>query len=283
MRIFLTEFLFIAFLGLAACRPILTSPGSEQRLRGKEIYERGCATDSCHGNNSEGIRIGSEFRDWPLVGKVFQQRNPTAQVIFDVVRSGGEKSLRALTDQQVYDAIAYELSLNDKEFDNLLDSQNAPVTSSGEAAGKPESGSLFPPPGNARLIAGWHAPTLPINVENTDLRIRLTQIAKASTIGQNIAPTGGSFVLVVFTLEVISDHPLEVGPQHLRLVTDEGRELEPKEIGINYPVARFYQQVIQPDYGTSALAIFALPESANLGCFKYALPIGQPIIMKLTS
>jgi hypothetical protein len=218
-----------------------------------------------------------------LVGEQFQQRNPTAQVIFDVVRSGGESSLRALTDQQIYDSIAYELSLNQVEFSELLDSQNAPVISSGAEAGVQKPGSLFPPPGNARLSSTWSAPSfsLPISAQNSDLRLRLTQIALAASIGEAVLPAGGNYMLVVFTLEVLTDHPLEVSPQHLRLEIEDGQMLEPLEISLNYPVARFYPQTIQPEHGTTALAIFALPKTANIGQLRYTLPTRQPLILDL--
>jgi hypothetical protein len=202
-------------------------------------------------------------------------------VIFDVVRSGGESSLRALTDQQVYDAIAYELSLNDVELSEPLDSKNAPVLSSGAAVEAPDSGNLFPPPGTAQLISTWSGPALPISAENNDLRIRLTQMALADSIGETIPSAGGSYVLMVFTLEVLSGQTLEVGPGHLRLATEDGQVLEPLDIGLAYPVARFYPQTIQPEHGTAALAIFALPETAQIGQLLYMPPAGRQLILEI--
>jgi hypothetical protein len=83
---------------------------ADQLARGARLYALGCATAECHGKHGEGVRSGGTFRVWPLVGAEFQARNPNAQVIFDVVRSGSERRLRAMTDQQIYDAIAHELS-----------------------------------------------------------------------------------------------------------------------------------------------------------------------------
>ena len=271
----------LAILNVSSCRSISASPVEDQLSRGQEIYEQGCATADCHGINGEGIRGGDKFRVWPLVGEEFQRRNPTAQVIFDIVRSGGESSLRALTDQQVYDAIAYELILNDVKLSELLESHYAHRLTSGTAAGKPEPGSLFPPPGNARLISTWSAPVLPIYVENNSLQFRLTQIALAASIGQEVPSAGGSYVLIVFTLKVRGDHPLEVGPQHLKLITEDMQMLEPLEIGLDYPVARFYSQNIQPEHGTAALAIFALPETANISHLRYTPPSAKPLILNL--
>lgn len=286
MRFFLSGFLLLAVLSAAACAPAPASPVADQLARGQGIYEQGCATAACHGINGEGIHSGNAFRDWPLVGEEFQRRNPTAQVIFDVVRSGGESSLRALTDQQVYDAIAYELSLNGVELSEPLDSQNAPGLSSGAAAVAPEPGSLFPPPGNATLISTRAlpsplAPALPATAENSDLRLRLTQMALAASIGGTVLPAGGSFVLMVITLEVLADQPLAVSPQYLRLATKDGQMLEMLETGLTYPVARFYPQTIQPEHGTAALVIFGLPETAQIDHLLYTLPGGQQLILEM--
>ena len=285
MRYFLSGFLILVVFFVTACAQTPASPVADQLSRGQAIYEEDCATEACHGANGEGIRGENGFRVWPLVGEDFQRRNPSAQVIFDVVRSGGESSLRALTDQQIYDSIAYELSLNEIEFNEPLDSQNAPGLPSGVAAGKPEPGSLFPPPGNASLISKWpmsSAPTLPISAENSYLRLRLTQIALATSIGERVPPDIGNYVLAVFTLEDLADHPLDVGPQHLNLVTEDGQTLEPLEIGLDYPVARFYSQTIQPEHGTAALAIFALSGNTKIGHMQYNLPPRQTLVLDIT-
>ena len=288
MRLYLVGLLFIVILLGVSCGPSQTSPIPDQLARGKVIYKKSCATENCHGTKGEGIPSGNGFRAWPLVGEDFQRRNPTAQVIFDVVRSGGESSLRALTDQQVYDSIAYELSLNGVEFSAPLDSQNAPSFSSGAAAVTPKSGELFPPPGNAELISTWTDPSLqsafvlPIIVESGTLRLRLTQIALATSIGGKAPPTGGSYVLTVLTFEDLADEPLEVGPGQLSLVTADGQTLTPLDIGLAYPVDRFHSQTIQPNYGTSALVIFTLPESADMGHLFYTLQEGEQLILALT-
>ena len=239
MRFALVEFLLFITLAAVSCRSIAASPVENQLTLGQAIYEKGCATEVCHGVNGEGIRSGNEFRDWPLVGEEFQHRNPTSQVIFDVVRSGGESDLRALTDQQVYDAIAYELSLNGVELSAPLNEQNAPVIYSGAAAEPQVPGSLFPPTGNARLMTSWSPPGLPISTENDDLRVRLTQIALASSIGETVQPGGERYLLVVFNLYVLANRSFEVGPQQLSLVTQDDKVLEPLEVGLDYPVARF--------------------------------------------
>ena len=126
------------------------------------------------------------------------------------------------------------------------------------------------------------APTLPISAENSYLRLRLTQIALATSIGERVPPDIGNYVLAVFTLEDLADHPLDVGPQHLNLVTEDGQTLEPLEIGLDYPVARFYSQTIQPEHGTAALAIFALSGNTKIGHMQYNLPPRQTLVLDIT-
>ena len=282
MRHFLVGFLFFVILLVVSCSSSTTSPVSDQLTRGKVIYERGCATENCHGTQGEGLPRGDGFRAWPLVGEDFQRRNPTAQVVFDVVRSGGESSLRALTDQEVYDSIAYELSLNGIQLSAPLNSQNAPALASGAAAKKPEPGSLFPPPGNAELLSTRPVPALPLSAENSNLRLRLTQIALTASIGGKVASSGGSYALMILTFEDLTDDPLKVGPEQLKLVTADVQTLEPLEIGLAYPVDRFHSQTIQPEHGTAALVIFALSEAADMDHLLYTLQDGEQLILTLT-
>jgi hypothetical protein len=281
MRIVLLGFFIFVILTGISCSPSQTSPVAEQLARGKEIYEEGCATENCHGTQGEGIPSENGFRVWPLFGEDFQRRNPTAQVVFDVVRSGGESSLRALTDQEVYDSIAYELSLNDVQLSAPLDSQNAPSLASGAAARLLEPGGLFPPPSNAELLSAQPVLDLPLSAENNNLRIRLTQIALAASIGEKVPPSEGSYLLMVLTFEVLTDNPLEIGPDQLKLVTADGQMLEPQDVGLAYPVARFYTQTIQPEHGTAALVIFALPEAVDMDHLLYTLPDGEHLILAL--
>lgn len=288
MRYILPGIFLLIFLLVASCSPSTASPVSDQLARGQVIYEEGCDIEACHGTDGKGIPSENGFRVWPLVGEDFQRRNPTAQVVFDVVRSGGESSLRALTDQQVYDSIAYELSLNGVQLSEPLDSQNAPILISGAAAEFPDPGSLFPPPGNAELLSPWPATfpqgtlSLPISAKSDNLRMRVTQLALAASIGARQPSNDGYFVFVVITLEDLANEPLEVGPNHLSLVTADGQTLSPQDIGLAYPVARFYTQTIQPEHGTAALVIFDLPEGAEMNHLQYKLPQGEPLILGLT-
>src|SRR5436190_5158385 len=125
-----------------------------QVARGEPIYQQICAT--CHGLQGEGQRLGTSFAIWPLVGADFQARNPNAQVVFDVVRSKSELHLRALTDAQIYDAIAYVWSLNDPERTSPITAQNAASISPGETVEALAAAGIYPPLGNA-----LHLVTLP--------------------------------------------------------------------------------------------------------------------------
>ncbi len=78
-----------------------------QASGGSAVYTQNCL--SCHGGaGGPGVPGKTE----PLEGARFVSRNPTALEIFDVVRSGREGSLRALTDDQLWAAIAAELAAN---------------------------------------------------------------------------------------------------------------------------------------------------------------------------
>src|SRR5260221_11194481 len=121
-----------------------------QQASGAPIYTQTCATSTCHGTQGEGIRSGDSFSAWPLVGSGFQSRHPNAQIVFDVVRSGGERNLLALPDQQIYDAIAYELSRNQITLKTPLTSPTAFPPYRATISGQPQ-GSLFPPSDNLAL------------------------------------------------------------------------------------------------------------------------------------
>jgi hypothetical protein len=282
MRLVFAGFLLIMVQSMAACSYVPTSPASTQLILGKTIYNQGCAIATCHGENGEGISNNGNFQVWPLVGSQFQQRNPNAQVIYEVVRSGGEPSLRALTDQQIYDAIAYELSLNGVDLSEPLTVSNALFVSSGSASIEQKPGTLYPPPGNTDLITESAAPILPAIAQNYELKMRLTQIAITSRIEGVGIPAGTIYVLAVFTLDVLIDQPIQIGPQNLFLVTKEGEKLEPLEINLDYPVARFYPQTIEFEHGTAALAIFSIPQTSHIDHFIYVWPSENPLNLDIS-
>lgn len=265
--------LFIIGATSAACtQPAASTPArsvADQLARGRAIYARDCATAQCHGVQGEGIRNGSGFSAWPLVGSDFTQRNPTAQVIFDVTRSGPEREMRALTDQEHYDAIAYELSLNGVQLAEPVTAANAGAVLSGAEAALPGPGTLFPPPGNATLIDGGEF-TLPASAEDQTWHLQVTQAALVSHIAGRPAPDEGRFLIVVFFLETKRAGPAAVTPAVLALHTVAGDKLAPQPVALDFAVARFGQQTIEPGRGVSGHAVFVLPAGAAPASLRYA-------------
>ncbi|MFN2451100.1 MAG: cytochrome c [Candidatus Dormibacteria bacterium] len=121
------------------------SPGAAgsfaaQASTGGPIYQHDCL--NCHGPTGAGVPGKNE----PSDGARFQQRNPTALVIFDVVRSAREPHLRALTDDQIWQAIAAELARQGVDLGGRpLSAANAGTVRTGPAAQL--NPRLFFPPG----------------------------------------------------------------------------------------------------------------------------------------
>ena len=231
-----------------------TSSSIERQLAsGAPIYKQTCATSTCHGTQGEGIRSGSSFSAWPLVGDEFQSRHPNAQIVFDVIRSGDEPNLRALTDQQIYDSIAYEFSQNQIALKSPLTADNAFAIYGGSMSGQPQGG-LFPPSDNVVINATPHTWGLPIITESPKLRIQIDQIVEATAIGNAKA----TFLIIVIVFSDLDDQPITVSPNHLSLSTPSGDLLEPQSISIHSAIEKFHEQAIKPQYGTAALVIFTL-------------------------
>lgn len=256
-----------AALLLAACAAVTAAPTpsadtvADQLARGGPLYAQNCATSKCHGTQGEGLRSGGGFQVWPSVGPNFEARNPNAQVVFDVVRSGGEQNLRGMTDQQIYDAIAYELSQNSVHLAAPLTTQNAAATLSGSSAST--EGRLYPPPGNVVLLPGPAvASALPALAGNDYLGLRVDQAALASTIGDATPPAGGAFLVLVLAVQNQTGAPLDLDPKFLQLQASSGATLAPQPVDLAYPIERFHHQTIAPDHGTAAVVIFALPVGA---------------------
>ena len=235
-----------------------TSSTIESQLAGgAPIYNQTCATNTCHGANGEGIRSGNGFKVWPLVGPDFQSRHPNAEIAFDVVRSGDEPNLRALTDQQIFDAIAYQLSQNQITLESPLTAANAFTTNGGAMSGIAQSG-LFPPSDN--IVIRTMPPTrdLPLSAENDRLRLQIDQIAEASSIGNAKLPSDGAFLILVFVLSDLDQAPIKVSPENLSLSTPTDGILLPQSINLHSAIEQFHTQTIEPQYGTAALVIFTL-------------------------
>jgi hypothetical protein len=273
----------VLVLACATQTPTAT-PGAlsvtDQLASGHPLYATGCATPQCHDTQGERIRQGDSFRIWPLVGAEFQSRNPNAQVIFDVVRSGDEQSLRAMTDQQIYDAIAYELSLNQVHLQEPLTARNAAGVRSGKNSQAFGVGMIFPP-SNAVLFAATSVQVTWPAAVNGYVDLRVDQLAQASAIGNSKPPEGGSFVVVVFALQDLAGRPLDVAPQFLRLYDARGQALEPQAIDLTSAVERFHAQKLEPDHGTAATAIFALPSGTGYERLVYDDSTGHPLSLDL--
>jgi len=275
--------LLVTGLALAACGqqasgPEPAQPVGDQLARGAPIYAQSCATAQCHGTDGEGLRDGERFRVWPLVGSEFQARNPSAQVVYDIARSGPEQELRALTDQEIYDAVAYELSLNGASPNGTLTAGNAAGTPSGAGVALPAPGTLYPPANNATLLAGGGL-ALPAEAESGGVALRVTQAAAAGQIAGQSAPGGGHYLVLVFSLDTLAAGPLEVSPAGLRLLTAAGDELSPVNLRLDYPVAAFRQQTIEPTHGTSGHAVFALAAGDEPVALRYEavmVPLAAP-------
>jgi hypothetical protein len=267
-------------------RPLQSNAGDvpasvpDQLASGGPIYAQSCATSTCHGTQGEGIRSGDSFKVWPLVGDEFQSRHPNAQIVFDVIRSGGEPNLRALTDQQIYDSIAYELSQNQITLDSPLTADNAHAVFGGKMSGDSQSG-LYPPSNNAVIITPPLIRDLPIAAQNDRLRLQIDQFAAASAIGKSKLPNGGVFLIMVFVLTDLDQAPITVNPAHLRLSTPGGDHLQPQSINIRSAIEKFHERTIKPQHGTVGLVVFTLTAPDQFDQLIYDDGEGSRITLRL--
>ena len=128
-------------LGAAIAAVTPTSAFQAQAADGRALYQRDCLV--CHGGVGG---PGVPGRTEPLEGARFVARNPSALEIYDVVRSGREGSLRALSDEQLFAAIAAELQANGVD----LGSQRLGLANAGGAGtgiGAHVDPGRFTPPG----------------------------------------------------------------------------------------------------------------------------------------
>ena len=188
------------------------------------------------------------------MGDEFQSRHPNAQIVFDVIRSGSERNLLGLTDQQIYDAIAYELSRDQIKLDLPLTADNAFATFGGKMSGEAQGG-LFPMSDNANLIDLPPIRDLPIVAENKRLRVQVDQIAQASRFGDD----QGVYLILVLAFSDLDHEPSNVSPNHLNLLTSSGELLEPQPVNIKSAIEKLHTRTIKLNYGTVGLVVFNLP------------------------
>jgi hypothetical protein len=270
-------FLFVLISCAQSARPITVE---SQLASGAPIYAQTCATSTCHGTQGEGIKSGNSFKVWPLVGDEFQSRHPNAQIVFDVIRSGGERNLLALTDQQIYDSIAYELSQNQIMLESPLTADNAYETFGGKMSGEAQGG-LYPPSNNAILIDAPLTRDLPIVAQNDRLRLQVDQIAQASAIGNAKPPEGGAFLILVIVFNDLDNEPITVSPDHLSLSTPGGELLEPQPVNIQSAIEKFHTRTIKPKYGTVGLVVFTLSAPEDFDQLIYDDTAGEPLTLAL--
>ncbi len=248
----------------------------DQLASGKPIYMQTCATSACQGTQGEGIKSGNGFSAWPLVGEDFQSRHPSAQIVFDVIRSGGERNLLALTDQQVYDAIAYELKRNEITLASPLTAENVFMTYGGAMSGNGQAG-LFPPSDNAVLINTLPAHNLPIVAQNDTLQLQVDQIAEASAIGSS----KGTFLILVIKFSDLDAQPITLRPAYSSLTTLGRENLKPQSINIHSAIEKFHEQTIKPQHGTVGLVVFTLTAPDQFHQLIYNDGAGKPLRMVL--
>jgi hypothetical protein len=270
-------FFFILIACAQSARPITVE---SQLASGAPIYAQTCATSTCHGTQGEGIKSDNSFKVWPLVGDEFQSRHPNAQIIFDVIRSGSERNLLALTDQQIYDSIAYELSQNQITLESPLTADNAYETFGGTMSGEAQGG-LYPPSNNAILTDTPLTRDLPIAAQNDRLRLQVDQIAKASAIGNAKPPEGGAFLILVIVFNDLDNEPITVSPDHLSLSMPDGELLEPQPINIQSAIEEFHTRTIKPEYGTVGLVVFTLSNPEAFDQLIYDDGAGEPLTLAL--
>ncbi|MDR3572751.1 MAG: DUF4352 domain-containing protein [Anaerolineaceae bacterium] len=275
--------LILAMIGTACAEQASPTPEpmtfDKQAVLGRPIYFQNCATTLCHGTDSKGILKGSSYLVAPLIGSQFIERNPNTQVMFDVVRSRNEPNLLALTDEQVYQAIAFDLTLNQMQPKQAITSQNAQALPPG---GSQKTGQLFPPVSDIKLLSTTSGPTLPKTASNNTLALRVDQLAFTGSVG-TYTPTraGGTFVIVVLSIKNLTDKAVNVDPKFLSLTDTNGNKHNPQSLNFVYPVVRLHSQQVQPQNSYSGYAIFGLAQATSYRSLIYDNGSGSPLSIDL--
>ena len=284
-HIFATAWVLLIFALFASACTEQASPTPEpmtfdkQAVLGRPVYYQNCATTLCHGTDSKGIPKGSGFLVRPLIGSQFVARNPNTQIMFDVVRSRNDPNLLALTDDQVYQAIAFDLTLNQIQLKDAITPQNAAELPPG---GSQKTGQLSPPASGIKLLETTSGPNLPKSTANSSLALRIDQLAFTGSVG-TYTPTreGGTFVIVVLSIKNQTDKPIVTDPKYLSLTDTNGNKHNPQSLNFNYPVVRFYAQQVQPQNSYSGYAIFGLAKGTTFKSLTYDNGSGNPLSVEL--
>ncbi|HMD87694.1 MAG TPA: DUF4352 domain-containing protein [Anaerolineaceae bacterium] len=251
----------------------------KQAVLGRPVYYQNCATTLCHGTDSEGILKGGSYLVAPLIGAQFLKRNPNTQIMFDIVRSRNDPNLLALTDDQVYQAIAFDLTLNQIQLKDAITPQNAAELPAG---GSQRTGQLYPPVSGINLLDTTSGPSLPIITTKGNLSLRVDQLAFTGSVG-NYTPTrsGGLFVIVVLAIKNLSNKPLGIDPKYLSLKDSNGIKHNPQSLNFTNAVVRFHSEQVQPQYSFSGYAIFGLAKETGYKSLTYDDGSGNPLTLEL--
>jgi hypothetical protein len=284
-RIFITALVLLIITVVVSACVDTESPTPEpmtfdkQAVLGRPIYYQNCATTLCHGTDSNGTPKGASSQVRPLIGAQFLKRNPNTQVMFDIVRSRSDPNLLALTDDQVYQAVAFDLTLNQIQLKEAITPLNAESLPPG---GSQKTGQLYPPAIGISLLDTTSGPSLPKLATNSSLALRIDQLAFTGAVG-TYTPTkeGGTFVIVVVTLKNLTDKPINIDPKFLSLTDSNGNKHNPQSLNFNYPIVRFHAEQIQPQNSYSGYAIFGLAKATSYKKLTYDSGSGNPLSVEL--
>jgi hypothetical protein len=284
-RIFITALvlLIITIAGAACVEQKSPTPEpmtfDKQAVLGRPVYYQNCATTLCHGTDSKGSPKGASSQVRQLIGVQFLERNPNTQVMFDIVRSRSDPNLLTLTDDQVYQAVAFDLTLNQIQLKEAITPKNAETLPPG---GSQKTGQLYPPAIGISLLSTTSGPSLPKVASNSSLGLRVDQLAFTGAVG-TYTPTkeGGTFVIVVLTLKNLGNKPINVDPKFLSLTDSNGNKHNPQSLNFNYPIVRFHAEQIQPQYSYSGYAIFGLAKATSYKSLTYDNGSGNPLSVEL--
>ncbi len=270
----------LAVAALTSCLVLRARAEPGQLDRGRPVYEASCATATCH--KADGSSSPPQI--WPSVGAAFQQRNPNAQAVFDVVRSGEEPNLLALGDQQIYDAIAWELSLNGVDLPQELTAANAASVATGPAA-VTQPGAIYPPlditppgapPASPAPFLGLPpapspgtAATPGPSASNGRVGLRVDQVGYVDRLGSTQAPPGSVFAVVVLFVDDRAGSPLQTDRPFLRATDSTGATRQPSATKAPSAIDNYHARTLTPGKGLAGIVAFEIPAGSRLASLAY--------------
>lgn len=140
---------------------------------------------------------------------------------------------------------------------------------------------FYPPLGNYELTVTPPLAGLPLGFENGALRLHVDQIAGAKTVAGAKAPSGGTFLMLGFTLSDTGQMSIAVGPENLHLITPTGDLLSSQTLDPRTAIEKFHTITIQPGHGTAVLDIFSIPAPGQFDRLVYSDPQGNRLELSL--